>query len=226
MNDVYLRFVILIFLFMYTCTLQWHYGNAPDQPPIRINYYGDGLCQGETVVNVFFDILSARLYKAYMEILNGRGILLAIADDVKMCASPFLLTKIVGKLPAPAMSEAGLATQASKNRVYGQPSAKSAWIAYLDAKPRCEDSNVISLHDNPNGRLHIPDESKDVYYDPNQRFFWQKNDGINILGTSLGSLEFVKEYLQGKLDKHNILREFIVDVDNMGFSREAHTMLV
>ena len=66
---------------------------------------------------------------AFMKILNGPGILLAIADDVKICVPPFVLAEIVGKLPALAMFEAGLTTQASKNRVYDQPSARATWCA-------------------------------------------------------------------------------------------------
>ena len=53
-----------------------------------------------------------------MNILNGHGILLAIADDVKICCPPSVLADIVNKLPALAMSEAGLTTQASKNKIY------------------------------------------------------------------------------------------------------------
>ncbi len=83
-----------------------------------IHWSGDGLRQGETTANVFFNILSARLYRAFMKILNGRGVLLAIADDVKICAPPSVLAEIVGRLPALAMYKAGLTTQASKNRVY------------------------------------------------------------------------------------------------------------
>ncbi len=59
---------------------------------------------------MFFNILAAILYRAFMKILNCRGILLAIADDVKTCAPPFVLAKIVDRLPALAMYEAGLIT--------------------------------------------------------------------------------------------------------------------
>ncbi len=69
----------------------WHYGNDPDQPPTSLHWSEDGLRQGETAANVFFNILSARLYRAFMKILNGRGVLLAIADDVKICAPPSVL---------------------------------------------------------------------------------------------------------------------------------------
>jgi hypothetical protein len=86
LNDAYFHFLIQIFLMMYGdhCTPQWHYGNGPDQPPTSIHWSGDGLRQGETAANVFFNILSARLYRAFMKIIDGRGILLAISDDVKI----------------------------------------------------------------------------------------------------------------------------------------------
>ena len=71
-----------------SCTPPWHYGHGPDQPPTSIHWPGDGLRQGETVANVFFNILAARLYRAFMKIINGRGILLAIADEDKICARP------------------------------------------------------------------------------------------------------------------------------------------
>jgi hypothetical protein len=35
----------------------------------------------------------------------------------------------------------------------------------------------------------------------------------------------VEEYLHKKMEKHKLLLSFIVDVAEMGFSREAHTML-
>jgi hypothetical protein len=65
----------------------------------------------------------------FMKILNGRGILLAIANDVKICALPSLMADIEGKLPALAMCETGLTTHASKNKVYVQLSARATWCA-------------------------------------------------------------------------------------------------
>ena len=161
-----------------------------------------------------------------MKILDGRGILLAIADDVKICAPPSVIAEIVDRLPALAMSEAGLTTQASKNRIYVQPSARAAWTAYLDANPRREDVNTLSLHDIPDGRLPTPNEFDDAFYEPHQGPSWPEADGINILGTPLGSPAFVTQYLQGKLEKHKLLLSFIEDVAKVGFSREAHKMLI
>ena len=150
-------------------TPRWHNGNGPDQPPTSIHWSGDGLRQGETAANVFFNIMSARLYNPFTKILNGRGILLVIADDVKICTPPSVLAEIVGKLPALAMYEAWLTTQASKNRIYVHPSAKAtAWCAYLEANHRCEDASVLSLHDSPNGRLPVPVEFDKAYYAPHQ----------------------------------------------------------
>jgi hypothetical protein len=47
---------------------------------------------------------------AFMKILNGQGVLLAIADDVQICAPPYVLAEIAEKLSALAMSEARLTT--------------------------------------------------------------------------------------------------------------------
>ena len=68
----------------------------------------------------------------------------------------------------------------------------------------------MSLHDIPDG--HIPIEIGP--YDMNLCLepVWPANDGINILGTSLGSPEFVKQYLMTKLEKHKTLLAFIMDV--------------
>jgi hypothetical protein len=192
------------FLCMYgdTCTPQTHYGNGPDQAPTSIHWSGDGPRQGETVANVFFNILAARLYRAFMKVLNGRGIILAIADDVKICAPPSVLADIVDRLPALAMSEAGLTTQASKILVHVQPSARAGWIAYLDANPRSEDRNILSIHDIPVGRLPSAKEFDEAFYDPCQGPSWPENDGIDIFGIPLGSPSFVEKYLHGNLIKH------------------------
>jgi hypothetical protein len=44
--------------------------------------------------------------------------------------------------------------------------------------------------------------------------------------TPYGSPEFVEEYLQRKLAKHEQLLDFILVVAKMGFSREAYKMLI
>ena len=50
-------------------------------------------------------------------------------------------------------------------------------------------------------------------------------DGVNILGTPLGSNMFVSSYLQGKGLKHRLLLHFIQDVAVACFPREVEQML-
>jgi len=224
--DVYFHFLMQIFICMYgeSCTPQWHFGNGPDQPPTSIHWSGEGLRQGETAANVFFNILAARLYRAFTKILNGRGILLGLADDCNILAPPEVLDEVVRQLPALAMSEAGLTSQATKNRIYVQPSARATWIAYLEECPRNSDPSAFSIHDIPDGRLP-PAEEHEPFYDPMAGPDWPACDGVNILGTPYGSPEFVEAYLDNKLVKHKQLLSFIKDVAKMGYSREAHQML-
>ncbi len=54
---------------------------------------------------------------------------------------------------------------------------------------------------------------------------WPSDDGIDVLGTPLGSLEFVESYLFGKGMKHRELLYFITEVASVGFPREAVAML-
>ncbi len=84
---------------------------------------------------------------------------------------------------------------------------------------------MLSLHDIPDGRLPVPVESDETYYAPHQKLLWPESDGIDILGTPLGSVEFIKPYLHGKLEKHKLLLNFITDVAKMGFSSQAHKKL-
>jgi hypothetical protein len=56
---------------------------------------------------------------------------------------------------------------------------------------------MVSLHDIPDGRLPVPDEFDEVYYAPHQGPSSPENDGIDMLGTPLGSQEFIKQYLLG-----------------------------
>ena len=136
-NDWYFHVLIPIFTCMYgkNRSPQWHFGNGPDQPPRNIHCSGDGLRQGEKTANVFFNILAARLYRAFMKILGDRGVLFGLADDFNIACPPEVLGEIVVNLPELAMSECGLTTQATKNRVYVQPSTRAAWT--LETQTRC-----------------------------------------------------------------------------------------
>jgi hypothetical protein len=64
---------------------------------------GEGLRQGETAANVFFNILAARLYRAMANVLDGRGIILGLADDCNILGPPEVINEVVRQLPALAM---------------------------------------------------------------------------------------------------------------------------
>jgi hypothetical protein len=226
-RDPFFHYLIQIFINLYGvhCAPQWHYGNGPDQPPTSCHESGDGLRQGESAANAFFAILSARLYRAFTKVMDGKGILLGLADDCNILGPPEVVAKVIGKLPELAMSEAGLQTQAMKNRIYVQPSARAGWIAYLEEHPRSSDLSVFSVHDIPDGRIK-PLEDPETSYDPLAEPAWPECDGINILGTPYGSTAFVEAYLNKKLGKHKELLSFITDVAKAGYPREAHKMLI
>ena len=107
-RDSYFHFLIQIFLNLYgeNCTPQWHFGTGPDQPPTSLNWSGDGLQQGETMANVIFNILAARLYMAFMKIIGDRGVLFSIAYYVKIARPPLVQAEIVAEHLGLAMSEA------------------------------------------------------------------------------------------------------------------------
>ncbi len=105
-----------------------------------------------------------------------------------------------------------------KNRVYAQPSAQATWCRFLDLAPR-NTRTELHVHD-------IPDGSERVHpFDPDSKRFWQDENGVNILGTPLGTPAFVASYLQGKCLRHLLLLRFIKDVASAGFPKEADFML-
>jgi len=131
--------------------------------------------------------LAARLYRAFMNIIDDCVALFALADEVNIIGPPAVLTEIMAKLPALVMSKAWLKTQASKNRVYVHPSARATWTSYLDDNPRNTDVSILCLHDIPDGRNPPPKENDDIYNDHSIGPTWPDYDGVNILGTPLGS---------------------------------------
>ncbi len=62
-------------------------------------------------------------------------------------------------------------------------------------------------------------------FDPESDRIWVEVNGVNILGTPLGSNSFVAGYLKGKGLKHLLLLRFITDVAAAGFPREVEQML-
>ena len=96
----------------------------------------DGLRQGDAPATVYFNILVARVYRKQLALLDGRGVLFAVSDDLRILGPPTVIREIVEVFPVTAWEEASLTTQTLKNRVYVQPSARNGWRALLDATPR------------------------------------------------------------------------------------------
>ena len=55
----------------------------------------DGFRQGAAPASIFFNILAARIYRRQLATLNGRGVLFAIVDDVKIAAPSAVIAEIV-----------------------------------------------------------------------------------------------------------------------------------
>ena len=150
-------------------------------------------------------MLSARLYRKIVALLDGRGLLFAIADDVKIIGPPNVIVEVVTAFPELAWSEAGLRTQSAKGRIYVPPSAREGWNACL-ASTIPMPSAALCVYDIPDGSLPSPEPQSSAFAPR----IWSNDDGINILGTPLGSKEFVQSYLDDKLTKHRkLLLHFI-----------------
>ena len=150
--------------------------------------------------------------------LDGRGVLFAIVDDVKTAAPPSVIAEIVESFADIAWHEAGLTTQPINNNIYVQPSARGGWIQFLDSISMNATAS-LPIHNIPNGSS-LPDPTN-----PNNMRLSPADDGINVLGTPLGSSDFVESYLFGKGIKHRQLLSFITEVATAGFPREAVAML-
>ncbi len=78
---------------------------------------------------------------------------MGLSDDCNILGPPNVVAEVINKLHALAMSEAGLKTQARKNRIYVRPSARVEWVNYLENNPRGHDQLEFSVHDIPDGML-------------------------------------------------------------------------
>ena len=108
--------------------------------------------RGNAPASIFFNILATRIYKRQLATLNGRGVLFAIVDDVKIAAPPTIIAEIVDSFAEVAWHEAGLSTQVVRNRIFVQPSARSRWIQILESTPR-DPSAQLLIHDIPDGNF-------------------------------------------------------------------------
>ena len=147
----------------------------------------DALRQGDAPATVYFNIMVARVYRKQLATQDGRGVLFAVADDLRVPGPPKVIGEIVEAFPKVAWEEAGLATQTAKNRIFVQPSARNGWCRFLESTPR-----------NPSFTLHvlcIPDGST-LRDDSDPDSYRQRPDdnGINIIGTPLGSPAFIESY--------------------------------
>jgi hypothetical protein len=158
------------------------------------------------------------MYRKQLRILDGRGALFAIADDVKIMGPPEVIAEMAEGFPALAWEEAGLTTQTVKNRIFVQESAQRNWNSFLQRTPRNMQS-ALPVHDIPDGSELVDS------FDLDSERFWAEENGVNILGTPMGSPAFVSSYLQGKGLKHHLLLRFIKDVASAGYPREAELML-
>jgi len=99
--------------------VQWHFGNGRDSHPTSFQMSCEGLRQGDAPALVSFNVLIARVYRKQIVLLAGRGVLFAMADDVKIMAPPAVITELAEGFPALVWHEAGLKTQNIKSRIYG-----------------------------------------------------------------------------------------------------------
>ncbi len=90
--------------------------------------------------------MAARVDRRLLAVLDGRGVLFAIANDVKKSAPLEVTEDIVEVFVDIAWHEAGLTTLTVKNRIYGQPLARAGWCQYLESTPRNNEA-ALSIHD-------------------------------------------------------------------------------
>ena len=117
-----------------------------------------------------------------------------------------------------AWHEAALTTQVVKNMIYVQPTARAGWSQFLDSTPK-DPTVALPIYDIPDGNFLTDPLDKE------SARLWPESDGINVLGTPLGTPDFIESYLFGKGIKHRQLLCFIQEVVAAGFPREAVSML-
>jgi hypothetical protein len=216
-SDAIYHYLLEVFKALYgrNVTSQWHYGDGPDCPSTSVHMSIDAFRKGIRPTSIFLNILAARIYRRHLATLTGRGVLFAIVDDVKISASHAVIAEIVDTFSGVAWHEVGLTTQVVKNKIYVQPTARAR---LSESTPR-DSIAALPIHDIP-----------DVSYltnpsDPESARLWPQANGIDILGTPLGTPDFIEAYLFKKGIKHRQLLCFIHEVVVSGFPREAVSML-
>jgi hypothetical protein len=219
-SDVIFHYLLEVFRALYGKTLspQWHYGDGPDRLPTSAHMSIDGFRHGDAPASIFFNILAAMIYIRQLATLNGRGVLFAIVDDIKITAPLSVIAEIVDTFTEVVWHEAGLTTHVVKNKIYVQPTARAGWTQILDSIPR-DPTDALPIHDILDGSF-LTDPS-----DIDNARLWPESDRINVLGTPLGTPEFIEAYLFGKCIKRRQLLGFIQEVAAAGFPREVVSML-
>ena len=60
----------------------------------------------------------ARVHRKQLATLDGRGVLFAVADDLRVLGPPEFVGEIVEAFPKVAWEEARLMTQTAKNKIF------------------------------------------------------------------------------------------------------------
>jgi len=113
-------------LYCKAVTVQWHFWNGPDRPATSFHLSCEGFRQGDALAIVYFNVLAAKLHKKQLRILEGRGVLFAVADNVKILSPLEVMKKIIESFPTLAWKEASLTTQTVENRIFGQLYAQAS----------------------------------------------------------------------------------------------------
>jgi len=129
-----------------TVTVQWHVGNGPDRPATSFRMSCEGLRQGDAPATFYFNVLAARICRKQLRVLDRRGVLFVVADDVKILGPPEGIKEMAEGFPTLAWEEAGLTTQRDKNRIFVQHSAQANWKHFIAVTPR-NSLTELPVHD-------------------------------------------------------------------------------
>ena len=122
----------------------------------------DGPRQGDAPATFYFSILVARVYRKQLTTLDGRGVLFAVSDDLRVVGPPEIIGEIVEAFPKVAWEEVGLTTQTARNMIFVQPSARSGWRLFLESTPR-NSSLSLQVHSIPDDSSLTDDSDPDRY---------------------------------------------------------------
>ncbi len=88
--NVAYHYMLEFFMALYgkTVTVQWHFWDGSDRSASSFHMSCEGLVHGDAPATVYFKGLAARVSRKQLRILDGMGVLFAIADDVKIHGPP------------------------------------------------------------------------------------------------------------------------------------------